>query len=73
MTSRGRKFLRDMWRHFAAMSIAMALLASLFVWLDHTRLAREAASSQAECQAEATLAPGLEASLEPVEVRTSPR
>jgi hypothetical protein len=73
MTSRGRKFLRDMWRHFAAMSIVMAFLASLFVWLDHTRLASEAPHSPAKSRAESTFAPGLEASLEPIELRTSPR
>ena len=69
MTGTGWKFLRDMWRHLVSMSVAMALLASLVLWLDHTRLASKAAPSQAD----ATFAPGLEASLEPVEARTSPR
>jgi len=73
MTSKGWKFLRDMWRHFAAMSIAMALLALGVLWLDHTRLASKALPSPAKSQAESTFAPGLEASLEPIELRTSPR
>jgi len=60
MTSRGRKFLRDMWRHFAAMSMVMALMALGIAWLEHARLASEADASRQE----ATCAQTTETSLD---------